>query len=67
MLVLEPDISVEYRLHYLTLCQRPILSKKSVRNVRAHREMVIHNERTGFAVLVRIVTNVSRSKIMASG
>ena len=37
--------------------------QKSVRNVRAHREMVIHIERTGFVVLVCIVTNDSRSKI----
>ena len=37
--------------------------QKCVRNVRAHREMVIHIERTGFVVLVRIVTNDSRSKI----
>ena len=37
--------------------------QKSVRNVRAHREMVILIERTGFDVLVCIVTNNSRSKI----
>ena len=34
----------------------------SVRNVRAHREMVINIERTGFVVLVHIITNDSRSK-----
>ena len=37
--------------------------QKSVRNVRTHREMVIHIERTGFLVLGRIVTDDSRSKI----
>ena len=37
--------------------------KKSVRNVRAHHEMVINTERTGFVVLARVVTNGSRSKI----
>ena len=37
--------------------------QKSVRNVRAHREMVINVERTGFDVLARIVDNNSRSKI----
>ena len=36
--------------------------KKSVRNVRPHREMVINIERTGLVVLARIVTNDSRSK-----
>ena len=47
------------------LCQRPILdpNQKNVRNVRAHREMVINIERTGFVVLARIVTNDFRSKI----
>ena len=37
--------------------------QKSVRNVRAHREMVIHIERTGFVALVCIGMNDSRSKI----
>ena len=37
--------------------------QKSVRNVRAHREMVINIVRTGFVVLACIVTNGSRSII----
>ena len=37
--------------------------QKGVRNVRAHRAMPIHIERTGFDVSVRIVTNDLRSKI----
>ena len=37
--------------------------QKSVRNVRAHREMVIHIERTRFLVFGRLVTDDSRPKI----
>ena len=37
--------------------------QKSVRNVRAHREIVIHIECTQFLVLGRIVTDVSTSKM----
>ena len=37
--------------------------QKGVRSVRAHHEMSIHNERTGFPVLCCIVTDDSKSKI----
>ena len=37
--------------------------QKSVRNVRAHREMAIHIERTGFLDLGRIVMDESGSKV----
>ena len=37
--------------------------QKSVRNVRAHCEMVINIGHTEFVVLARVVTNDSRSKI----
>ena len=48
---------------YFAIVPASLKPESSVRNVRAHREKVVHVERTGFAVSVRIVNNDSRSKI----
>ena len=55
------DTTVSFRRLPIVPAAYP--EQESVRNVRAHREMVIHIERHGFIVLGRIVTDDSRSKI----
>ena len=58
--------SVVYNIFPAITVPTIYLDQRSVRNVRAHREMVIHNECTGFVVLktFALLTTILDSKYL---